>query len=276
MPTMGPDEAATSAIAGLQAFVNLRPLTVTDAFEAMAVFEDGCPEEFQDIVEGENRVLQWYTEGCTTSGGLTVRGSGRFEKYVDRVDGDRTSSGVSLSAEGGTFRLEQGNRWLQYSGYMGVDKGTYASGGDDGYFGFTGEASADAMTAMGAPLLDGSVTAQGELYAGIFPGYKAIGGSGALTGNVLGASRAMAFDNVLAVAEVCGAEPAGALSVRDDRGFWHDIVFDAAEEVNDEYEWDPALCDGCGEYLAGGMESGTACIPGNAVASLLNWDQVPW
>jgi hypothetical protein len=86
----------------------------------------------------------------------------------------------------------------------------------------------------------------------------------------------MSFDEVLVVGEVCGVEPAGSVAVRDDAGYWHDIVFDSATLVNEEYEWDPAACDGCGTYLAGGIESGSACIQDGAVASLLNWEAIPW
>ena len=283
MPSMGPDQAATSAVAGLQAFVNLRPMTVIDAFESLVspeagtlLFEEGCPEEFSDVPdENGARAIVWYTEGCMTSTGLQIQGSGRFSRYTDLVEGDSTRSGAMLSADGGTFSIRQGDRWLQFSGYMEVSEGTYAEG-VDGYFGFSGEASADPMTAMGAPLLDGSVTANGSLYAGIFGGYKAIGGSGSLSGDVLGQSRAMSFADVLAVGEACGAEPAGTVAVRDDQGYWHDIVFDAATQVGEEYEWDAAACDGCGAYLAGGVANGDVCIDGGVVASLLDWEEIPW
>jgi hypothetical protein len=275
-PAMGPDDAARSALAGLDAFVYSRPSGVVTAFESLAVFEDGCPEQLVDVGEGETRALQWFTAGCTTSAGLQVRGNGRFERYAGS-EGERVFSGFVLSADGGTFRLETSDgRFLQFSGYLAVEAATH-SGGADGTFGFVGDASADPQTAGASALLDGSIRAQGQMYAGIFPEFRVLAGSGAVSGEALGVARAVSFDELLLVAEACAREPAGTLAVRDEVGFWHDIVFDVATWVEqDEYEWHPELCDGCGSYIAGGMEMGNACVPPDALAALMAWEEVPW
>jgi hypothetical protein len=275
MPTMGPDEVVASAVAGLRAFVLMQPDTVVDAFEAMAVFEDGCPEVATIVDMPDVKLLQWYTEGCTTSAGLEIRGGGRFEHYSNVVMGDATTETAVLSGEGGTFRLENGGRWIEFSGYVEYVRGSTADA-NEGYFAMFAEAAADPQTATGSPILEGTVRGTGSIYAAEAPGYKAIGGSGSLTGDAIGNALAMSFDEVLVLNVGCPSEPAGTVAVRDDQGFWHDVVFDVGTVVGEEYEWDPALCDGCGTYLAGGTQSGDACVTQGDIDSLLDWQGLPW
>ena len=276
-PTMGKDEAVASAFAGMQTILALQPMGVVDEFEALFEPEEGCPEEFMDADEGDgNRVLYFYTESCTTSSGLTISGGGQLQRWTGVVEGERTSQGALLSADGGTIRLERGNRWLQFSGYLEVERGDYEGGEQDGYFGFVGEASADGQTRGSSPLLEPEIRASAQLFGYTGGGFKAIGGSGSLTGSALGNAVAMAFDNVgLADAE-CAAEPGGSLAVRDDAGFWHDVVFDAVNTDTEEWEWIPDNCDGCGSYLAGGVADGDACVAQADVAALLDWQELPW
>ena len=277
MPSMGRDDAIASGLAGLHTFVGLRPSGVVAAFEELAVFEEDCPEE-QSVEDVDGYLVTYfYTEGCTTSAGLTIVGGGRLDRWTDLVDEGRTSSGASLSGEDGTFRLEKGNRWLEFSGYMDYDAGT-AEGEVDGYIYLGAEMSADASTAEASPLLREGVRAQGELYVYASDGYKMLGGNGSISGPGLGNAAAMAFGEFVVAPDECGSEPGGTISVRDDAGFWHDVVFDAAtvETPDDDPKWHGNACDGCGPYLAAGVADGTACVTKADLAPLLDWEVAPW
>ena len=277
-PSMDRDQVVASAVKGLRSFAELRPNGVVEQFEALAVFEEGCPEELSDEVIEGTRILYFYTEGCTTSAGLSIVGGGMLERWTDRVEDGRTSSGASLSGEDGTFRLARGNRWLEFSGYVDYDSGTY-DGEADGYFYIGAEAAADPMTAEASPLLVDGVRAQGELYVYAAGGYKMLGGSGSMSGPGIGDASAFAFGTFAVAPDECAREPGGTVSVRDQGGFWHDVVFDAAtmETVDDEPQWHRDACDGCGPYFAGGVEDGTACVTADALAPLVDFEGgMPW
>jgi hypothetical protein len=108
-------------------------------------------------------------------------------------------------------------------------------------------------------------------------GYKMFGGQGSLTGQGLAGATAFSFGDFTVVLDECGREPGGTVSVRDDVGFWHDVVFDAAT-VEDEEDpvWHGNACDGCGPYFASGVEDGTACVNKADLTALMNWEGVPW
>jgi hypothetical protein len=280
VPSMGKQEAAVAAAAGLRSLVSLAPSGVVTQFESLAAeFEEGCPEELEDEDEDGYRSLYFYSEGCTTSSGLFVQGAGQLERWTGLEDGGRTAHGATLGAEDGTFRLEKGTRWLQFSGYLYYDVGTYGGGEEDGDVYFGAEAAADPKTAEASPLLDGSVRVQGELYAYVEDDYKWFGGSGSLSGPGLGHALAMSFADLSVAPQECGAEPAGTVAVRDDAGFWHDIAFDAAtiaDNEDDEPKWHAEACDGCGTYLAAGSEDGTACVAKADIEAIVAWKVVPW
>jgi hypothetical protein len=116
-----------------------------------------------------------------------------------------------------------------------------------------------------------------ELYVYTADGYKQMGGRGSMTGPALAGGVAFAFGDFVVAPDECGSEPGGTLSVRDDAGFWHDVVFDAAT-VEDEEDpvWHGNACDGCGPYFASGVEDGTACMLQTDLAQLVGWEGVPW
>lgn len=276
MPSLGKDRVIEAALAGIQRFIELKPSGIAAQFEALAVFEPGCPEDYLDTEQNGLRVIYFYTEGCTTSAGLHVQGIGRFERWTGIVDGDRTSSGARVSAEGGTFRLDDGTGWMQFSGYLEFDQGQYANGASDAYFYVAAEASSDAQTAQASPLLDGTVRAQGVLFSYAITGVKLLGGSGSLAGDGLGDALAISFDDLWVARYECAAEPAGSFGVRDDAGYWHDVVFDAATFPDgDQPQWQPDQCDGCGTYLVGGLQDGTLCVTNADMQSLLQWETPP-
>lgn len=277
MPSIGPDDVTAAIVAGLEAFVTADPQGILDAYDELAVFEPGCPEFAQEADMGTLNVLVWQTEGCTTSAGLTVRGSGRIERRLGYVDGDRVVDGAQLSSQGGTFRLETDDgRFFELAGYIDFTRATNPDG-SDGALAVTGDVSADPVTAAGSAILSGAVRLQGYLYAYVGTGYRGLGGSGSVTGDVLGDALALSFDQALVVDLPCAAEPVGTFGVRDDVGFWHDVVFDAAS-YDDEggVMWNEGACDGCGEYLAGGVAAGDACVDSAALAQLIAWEGMPW
>ncbi|MCP4805529.1 MAG: hypothetical protein GY884_09285 [Proteobacteria bacterium] len=58
----------------------------------------------------------------------------------------------------------------------------------------------------------------------------------------------------------CAAEPAGTILVRDEVGYWYELVFDGS-------------CDGCGSVQWEGETLGEACID---VSPLYAWEDAPW
>lgn len=275
-PSLSSEQVGVSAMAGLRAFVELQPDAVTEAFEAMMELEDGCPEEQAAFSEGDASIITWYTEGCVTSTGLELRGGGRFETYTF-VEGDRTGEGATLSSEGATMRLEtSGGRWLELSGYVAHERAS-SPDGSDSYFEIGGRLSADETTAGGSPLLDGRSFAQGGLYSYVGGGYQVLGGQGSLGGDVVSPALAFQFSDLLLVPQACATEPAGTVSVRDDMGYWHDVVFDAATvEGDEEPVFEPELCDGCGAYVVAGQLLGALCVEPADVQALFAWEEFPW
>lgn len=276
VPSMDPDAIVNASVAGLRTFVDLQPDAVVDAWESMLVLEAGCPEEQQSTMEGESTVITWATEGCTTSTGLEIRGAGRLERFAG-ADGARTTEGAALFSEGGTTRLAAADgSFIELNGYVYYERGTSAEGAD-GYFEVNGTLAADEATAAASPVLDPAVRAQGFLFSYSGAGYQALGGGGSVSGPVLGDVLAFQFSNFLVVPQACATEPVATLSVRDGEGFWHDVVFDAATLVDDEEpQFEPEQCDGCGTYLAAGAVVGDACISAAQVASLVDWEGHPW
>lgn len=54
----------------------------------------------------------------------------------------------------------------------------------------------------------------------------------------------------------CSKEPAGAVSIRDDDGYWYDVFFDVDENTGLAPE---NACDGCGQVWYRGVLQGQAC-----------------
>ncbi len=275
-PSLTPEQVSSAAMAGMQAFVSLEPDGVIDAFEALAQFEPECPEEQEVAGEGENVALLWYSEGCTTSTGLEIRGGGRFERFARDEDG-RMTTGAALSAEGSNLRLSTSDgRFFEMTGYVYYERGVSDEGADS-VFEVAGDILADSTTAAASPLMDGSVSAQGYLFSFAGGPYVALGGSGSISGAVLGEARAFQFTDLFVVPTGCAREPVGIVSVRDDAGYWHDVVFDVATVVEDEEpQFDAALCDGCGTYVVGGNTQEQACVAESELSALMQWEEYPW
>ncbi len=273
-PSLGADEVVDAAMTGLRTFVKLEPDAAIDAVEAMLVLEAECPEEQAAFVEGESTVILWASEGCTTSAGLEFRGAGRFERFTI-AEGAAVGEGAMLSSEGGTMRMTAADgRFVELSGYVYYQRAT--SGEDsESYFEVNGQIAADPATA--SPLLDGTLRAQGGLYSYSGGGYEAIGGAGSLGAGALPGALAFQFSDFLFVPEACGREPLGTVSVRDDAGYWHDLVFDVGTLVEgEEPVFDAAKCDGCGAYLVGGQRQGEACVAEADLLALVEWEGLPW
>lgn len=275
-PSLSPEQAAASAMAGLRTFVSLQPDAAIEAFEAMLVLEDGCPEDQEVFTEGDATVTLWSSEGCTTSTGLELRGQGRLERFTT-VDGDVMGEGASLSSEGSTLRLSTADgRFIELSGGVYYERASSPEG-QESYFEAGGQLSADPETAAAAPLLDPALRAQGGLYSFQGDGYKGLGGQGSLGAAALPDALAFQVTGLFVLPVECAKEPIGTVSVRDDAGHWHDIVFDAGTVVDDEDPvFDADACDGCGAYLVGGTLAGQACISEDDVAALVGWEGAPW
>ncbi len=277
-PTLTPDQAAAAAMAGLRAFVGLEPDAAVAAFEAMLVLEDGCPEEQATLMEGDVTVVTWSTEGCTTSAGLEIRGSGRFERHTTTA-GDATSEGATVSSEGTTLRLHAADgRMLELSGYLGYERASSPEGAES-YFEVSGQLAADPETAATSPLLDAAMRPQGGLFSYSDGTYAVLGGQGSLGAAALPDGLAFQLSDVLVAPPECDLEPLGTLSVRDDAGYWHDIVFDAGTfdaSADEDPVFDPSRCDGCGAYLVGGDLRGEVCVDRADVLALMDWEGTPW
>ncbi|MBC8072361.1 MAG: hypothetical protein IAG13_28825 [Deltaproteobacteria bacterium] len=274
-PALGPEQVAVVATDGLRGFAALQPAQVIAAYEALAVVEDGCPEELDEYAEGGTTVQIWYSDGCTTSAGVSFAGGARLERYTLTEEGFE-SSGAVLNSEGASFSLATADgRSLHLDGAFSYDRGVGA-GSSDATVQIFGHAIADAQTAAGSPLLDGSVSAQGYMYSYADPDVKVMGGEGAWSGAGLGDARAFSFAGFGVYSIGCAAEPSGTVSARDAEGFWHDIVFDGITVENEEPVFDTALCDGCGSYIAAGEPGGQACVAASELATLLDWETSPW
>ena len=278
-PAMAMEQAIASSLAGLQAFIALQPDAVLDAYTSLAVLEPECPEEQETFDEGTAVTTVWYSEqGCTTSEGVTFRGGGRLTTESVSEE-DFTFEASTLSSEGSTMRITGSDgRYFEMTGYLGIRREAGPEVTEAG-FDLVGSYAADEATAAGSALLEGRLRAQGYIYSYSDGTNNVIGGAGSLAGDGLGEARAFSFSNLLALLSGCGTEPIGTVSVRDDAGFWHDIVFDAGmwdPETGEEPIYDDAACDGCGAYLAGGESLGTACITSADMESLLDWEGSPW
>jgi hypothetical protein len=190
-------------------------------------------------------------------------------------DGDRLVDAVIVSSEGGVLRIAADDgRTFQLSGYLEARR-AIGSEASEGLFTLIGDVSADPDTAAGHPVLTGELRLQGYLYAFEAAGYRGIGGSGSISGAALGDAAALSFADVLIAGAPCADEPAGDFSVRDDAGFWHDVVFDAATFDGENYDWS-GTCDGCGTHVAAGEIAGDACMDSADLAALLDWEVFPW
>lgn len=277
-PTLTAEQAAASAMAGLRTFVGLQPDAAIEAIEAMIVLEAGCPEEQAEFTEGDATVITWGSAGCTTSTGLTIRGSGRLERFT-YVDGETTGEGASVSSEGGTLRLDAADgRFVELAGYAYYERVTTPDGSES-YFEASGQLAADGQTATASPLLDAGLRAQGGLFSYAGGGYEVLGGQGSLGAAALPDALAFQFSDLLVVPSECAKEPLGTVSVRDDAGYWHDIVFDAGTfdlGLDEDPVFDASKCDGCGAYLVGGALAGEACVAQADVEALVAWEGTPW
>jgi len=229
-----------------------------------------------NTVEGENSVMLWFTEGCTTSTGLELRGGARFERYAFEEDG-RMVEGAALSSEGTSMRLATADgRWFEMTGGVYYERGTSADA-NDSYFEVGGQIAADPTTAAASALMDPELSAQGVLYSYSDGTLEALGGEGSMSGPLLGNARAFQFSDMFVLPQECATELAATFSIRDAEGFWHDIVFDAATiEDNQEPVFDASKCDGCGAYVAAGAVLGEACLNEAQVASFFDWQGFPW
>lgn len=276
MPSLGPEQVGAAAIAGLREFASLRPQVVMDAFVAIAVHEDGCPEELEEYAEEGTTVRVWYSEGCTTQMGVSFAGGGRYETFMYTDEEGYAVEGASLNSEGASFSVATADgRSLMLAGYLGWSRGTGADY-TDASIEILGRATADATTANGDRMLDGSMSASGYMFSYADADVKAMGGEGAWSGAGLGDARAFSFAGASVYSIGCAAEPAGTLSLRDSEGFWHDVVFDGITTVDDGPEFHPELCDGCGNYLAAGEPGGQACVAQADIAAMLAWEQWAW
>jgi len=281
VPSLGTDEVVDASIAGLQTFVSLQPDALLAAYLSIAAdaAEPGCPETYEAFEEDGAVTTIWYSEAeCTTAAGVAFRGSARIST-TSFEDGDVMVEAVQLSSEGGTMRVSgPGGAYFEMAGYAATERAVSPAGVESG-FSLTGKFSADAGTAAGSPLLDGSVAAQGYLFAYSDGSANVLAGSGSLSGDGLSAGEALAFSDFLIARSGCAAEPLGTVSIRDESGYWHDIVFDAGTfepESDDDVVFDAAQCDGCGAYLVGGERVGEVCVSEADVQSLVAWEGSPW
>jgi hypothetical protein len=274
-PTATSEEVLAAITSGLGAFLRADPQAIALASASMLVFDADCPEE-QTVVDGEFvDVLTWNGQGCTTADGLTFEGAGRLETTTAMPDGDRLVDAVIVSSEGGVLQITADDgRTFQLSGYLEARRAV-GSEASEGLFTLIGDVMADPDTAAGHPVLTGELRPQGYLYAFEAGEYRGIGGSGSISGAALGDAGALSFADVLIANAPCADEPAGDVSVRDDAGFWHDVVFDAATFDGESYDWSGS-CDGCGTHVAGGEIAGDACMDPADLAALLDWEVFPW
>ncbi len=278
VPVLSRDQVAALVPGALRSFVALQPQKVVELYQAIAVHDDACPEEFEEIVEAGTTVQTWYSDGCTTAAGVSFTGGGRLETFVREEEPGYDVTGASLNAEGASLSVVAADgRSLTLSGYFTWQRGVYGEEATDSSIEIYGHASADAASAAGQPLLDGSVSAQGYMYSYADAESKSIGGEGALSGTALGDARALSFAELGVYSDGCTAEPSGTVSVRDAAGFWHDIAFDGITlDADEEPVVDEALCDGCGTYVAAGAPEGEACLAPAELADLLAWEQYAW
>lgn len=274
-PTATSEEVLAAMTSGLGAFLRSDPQAIAFASASMLVFDADCPE-VQNLVDGEFvDVITWTGFGCTTADGLTFEGAGRFETTTAMPDGDRLVDAVIVSSEGGVLRITADDgRMFQLSGYLEARR-TIGSEASEGLFALLGDVVADPDTAAGHPVLTGELRPQGYLYAFEAGDYRGIGGSGSISGAALGDAVALSFADVMIANAPCADEPAGDISVRDDAGFWHDVVFDAASFDGENYDWSGS-CDGCGTHVAAGEIAGDACMDPADLAALLDWEVFPW
>jgi hypothetical protein len=276
-PALSREQVAAIATTGLRTFASLKPQSVVDLYTAIAVHDENCPEDYEEITDAGTTATTWYSDGCTTAAGVSFSGGARLEVFTRTDEPGYDVTGAVLSAEDGTIAVAAADgRSLTLTGYISWQHGT-SSDGTDSAIEIYGHALADATSAAGNALLDGSVSVQGAMYSYESDGEKEISGEGAISGGGIGDAKAFSFAGLGVYSSGCASEPMGTVSVRDANGFWHDIAFDGIT-MNDEDEpqFDQAACDGCGEYLAGGSPDGQACVSASELAELLVWEEFAW
>jgi hypothetical protein len=234
--------------------------------------DENCPGgEAYANAEGESRAF--FAE-CTAASGASFYGDLFYNQYVDRPGEDgSTNTGFELYAGG--LRIETpAAGTLTLSGYHGMARGqapTYFSA----YTVSSGTVQTDSSLAEGHLWLTGQV--RGELTAfgyGDENGIRVFGMEGAVAVNQTDGVSAISFEGVNGPNfGPCSDEPHGIISVREEGGVWHDVIFDGPAEGE---EPDPDLCDGCGTRYVGGEEVGETCLGSDVMTQLTDWDQSPW
>jgi hypothetical protein len=238
--------------------------------ELLARGDEECPaaETFSD---GAFETVTFEAD-CVSSSGTRFAGAASYTRFVDapREDG-ATETGFTLDSNGGTFEIsdEADGSSLVLSGYFDLHRGT-GPGFVDANVNLQGTVTVDEAHAERDPWLSGARRGTLSLLFYGEPGaYQLLYLDGAVAGLGGGVSALSVAEAGIEVGSDCDREPRGTLSVRDDNGVWHDVVFDGHDDQG-------GACDGCGEHLAGGVDDEPVCVGADAFESLFAFETWPW
>ncbi|MFN7145156.1 MAG: hypothetical protein ACK4YP_15370, partial [Myxococcota bacterium] len=239
---------------------------VFPAYDAVMVgAEESCPAYYD-----YNGSQYWYDQ-CTSSAGTKFSGYSFYQLYDNYDAGDGavyngealygvaeivTPDGHSFSAGGTAYNLVATGAGYTY--YSSVLTGSFAYDGPEAAGTWLGSGISPDLTLVGYATEAGN-------YMNIDGGLSGMGGQ----------LDTVVFDTVVifdgALGSACPTEPGGVISVRDDVGYWYDVVFDGPADYGEAAE--ARLCDGCGAAYFRGEPLGDVCVDFSA---LLDWEVAPW
>ena len=236
------------AIATALNFDAAPPIAAYDAVVAGA--DTSCPQGY----EASPGYTYWGGQ-CTSESGTTFSGFAYDGRLDDQVDANGTVTDWRSVYVVAKITDASGQRLESAAGAViqhGVGPwGAYLTSYVSGEFSYEGDAAA------GSWLAD---TAHPEMslylvsYDGVGAGLWVSGSVSRLDGPV----EAYAFSALnLYYANACALEPAGTILLRDEEGYWYDVVYDTP--LAQLPDMDPALCDGCGEVWYQGELLGEVC-----------------
>ncbi len=230
----------------------------TSILSLLELRSNNCPEDFEDLSDGDNTVYVFYTYGCSTPEGTSFEGN--FELTIsNHRDGPTLETERSLYGGDVAIRAADG-RELEIAGYFG--SGEYREAGYQYSYLYGG----GLMWAVGLgddPLLNGGLS--GDYYAaaetaGAADQYRALYFNGALSAEGAGVTALSSSGFSLQQ----GCNPDGEVQLREVGGAWQTLRFHEDS------------CDACGTFGPVSDPSSPYCFEQDLFDDLLSWEEPPW
>ncbi|MDP6932103.1 MAG: hypothetical protein QGG40_04265 [Myxococcota bacterium] len=270
-PSFDAESVSEAVTATVQTLLTINATPLLQAYHlGMDQSDEGCPT-YYDADD-----LDLWLDDCTAESGASFDGYMYHAEYEDYEASDGVVSDGEAFA--GVARITDSDGYtFDASGTVSELIGVGTNDEDVFQLTVSGSFSWDHPGAESTWLADG-LSPDLSLYAAHYDsgglqgnGMYITGGFSGLTGEVT----TVYLDEVLIVDELLGTncedEPSGTISVRDQDGYWYDVMFDGP--TFEEFEVDEETCDGCGSAWFRGEYVGDACVD---FSPWLEWDGTPW